>query len=459
MAKQTIIVGNTVNDGTGDIARNAFIKTNQNFDELYAPTRLDFSNNAVSASFRNPGNGNLSMFVGASGATDGSQKLIFTTDKTSGSTFFAYTIAAPYVQVSPGATSNGYYVMQDWVMFNDVSRTTYTGLKVFQVSNGVMGIEGANQSNVKLPIILNPYGGNVGLGTTTPSAPLDIQTKTDGFNALMVRAVGGSKYLTIKPEVVTDVCQMFYWQGSTIGKLQVAGLEFGSGPTFQTDNTLNIGSASFRAGVIYAGTGTINTSDATMKALRDGTPIGLNYKVSSLEQSELNAAVKIADEIGVYKWQDAIAAKGEDARLHIGLTVQRAMEIMESEGLDPFSYGFICKDDITKKIKKKVKKKVQKTETKEEVYTEIEIINGTPTQVEKTRTTEVAVTELVDIVNSKGEKVMDGEGNVQQHPVPVMVTKTIEEEVEVPDGVRYGFRYDQLSMFVIKGLAEKIKAV
>lgn len=35
MVKQIIGVGNTANDGTGDILRNAFIKVNSNFNELY----------------------------------------------------------------------------------------------------------------------------------------------------------------------------------------------------------------------------------------------------------------------------------------------------------------------------------------------------------------------------------------------------------------------------------------
>jgi hypothetical protein len=35
MAKQTILVGTTPNDGTGDLLRNAMIKCNSNFTELY----------------------------------------------------------------------------------------------------------------------------------------------------------------------------------------------------------------------------------------------------------------------------------------------------------------------------------------------------------------------------------------------------------------------------------------
>lgn len=36
MSKQTINIGTTANDGTGDPIRTAFDKTNDNFDELYA---------------------------------------------------------------------------------------------------------------------------------------------------------------------------------------------------------------------------------------------------------------------------------------------------------------------------------------------------------------------------------------------------------------------------------------
>jgi hypothetical protein len=41
MAKQTIFLGNTPNDRTGDPLRTAFEKVNDNFDELYARTNDD----------------------------------------------------------------------------------------------------------------------------------------------------------------------------------------------------------------------------------------------------------------------------------------------------------------------------------------------------------------------------------------------------------------------------------
>ena len=44
MTKQTISVGTYANDGTGDTLRDAFIKTNENFDELYANVALALPN-------------------------------------------------------------------------------------------------------------------------------------------------------------------------------------------------------------------------------------------------------------------------------------------------------------------------------------------------------------------------------------------------------------------------------
>ena len=38
MGKQTINIGTTANDGTGDAIRTAFDKANDNFDELYGVT-------------------------------------------------------------------------------------------------------------------------------------------------------------------------------------------------------------------------------------------------------------------------------------------------------------------------------------------------------------------------------------------------------------------------------------
>lgn len=105
-------------------------------------------------------------------------------------------------------------------------------------------------------------------------------------------------------------------------------------PGYLSDNQQAVGAASSRWSVFYAGTGTINTSDA-----REKTP------VRPLSAAELAAAIELGGEIGAYQWLAMVEAKGDAARQHIGLTVQRAIAILESHGLDPFAYGFVCYDE------------------------------------------------------------------------------------------------------------------
>lgn len=100
------------------------------------------------------------------------------------------------------------------------------------------------------------------------------------------------------------------------------------------DNTYSCGTAALKYSVVYSNTGAINTSDAREKT-----------EVRRLEDRELDAAKLLGKEIGAFQFLEAIKAKGDDARLHIGMTVQRAIEVMEGCGLDPMNYSFICYDE------------------------------------------------------------------------------------------------------------------
>jgi len=99
------------------------------------------------------------------------------------------------------------------------------------------------------------------------------------------------------------------------------------------DNVLSLGYISSRWTVVYASTGSINTSDA-----REKTP------VTSLSGREISAASALARAIGTFKFLEAMSDKGASARLHVGLTVQTAIRIMKEYELNPFAYGFICYD-------------------------------------------------------------------------------------------------------------------
>ena len=169
-----------------------------------------------------------------------------------------------------------------------------------------------------------------------------------------------------------------------------------------TDNAQTLGTAAKRWSTVYAGTGTINTSDA-----REKTPI------APLSTDEIAFAVALSKEVGTYQFLESIAAKGDAARHHIGLTVQRAIELAEDAGLNPFKYGFICYDEWP------------------EIVIEHPAVEEVPSEI-------------------------DEEGNTTQQGRPAQDAWT---EVVQTAGSRYAFRYDQLSLFIAAGLNARLSAL
>ena len=99
------------------------------------------------------------------------------------------------------------------------------------------------------------------------------------------------------------------------------------------DNTQNLGSAANRWGVVYAGTGTINTSDQRTK-----------QDIESLSDAELRVASALKGLVKKFRFKDAVQAKGDEARIHVGVVVQEVIAAFQIEGLDPMRYGIVCYD-------------------------------------------------------------------------------------------------------------------
>lgn len=99
------------------------------------------------------------------------------------------------------------------------------------------------------------------------------------------------------------------------------------------DNVRKLGSASARWAIVYAGTGTINTSDAREKTFL------------SIEEAEKSAALEIKANLRKFKFNDAVEAKGDDARIHFGASAQQVGDILESRGLTKEHYAFFCYDE------------------------------------------------------------------------------------------------------------------
>ena len=103
-----------------------------------------------------------------------------------------------------------------------------------------------------------------------------------------------------------------------------------------TDNVRALGTASFRYTVVYATTGTINTSDASQK-----------QQVRELSDAEQRTAQRVKRLIRAFKWNDAVEEKNEAARIHFGVIAQDVQEAFAAEGLDASKYGLFCSDTWT----------------------------------------------------------------------------------------------------------------
>jgi hypothetical protein len=101
-----------------------------------------------------------------------------------------------------------------------------------------------------------------------------------------------------------------------------------------TDNVRSLGVSSTRWSVVYAATGTINTSDENLKTFCDG------------ELSDAILDVWATIDWRAFKFNDAIEQKGIDnARIHFGLGAQTVKKAFEDAGLDGFKYGLLCYDE------------------------------------------------------------------------------------------------------------------
>lgn len=99
------------------------------------------------------------------------------------------------------------------------------------------------------------------------------------------------------------------------------------------DNVGSCGTASYRWSVVYAATGTINTSDSNEK-----------QDIQSLSDAEKQVALAIKSSIKKFRFKSAVEKKGENARIHFGVIAQEVKAAFEAQGLDASRYGVFCSD-------------------------------------------------------------------------------------------------------------------
>lgn len=100
-----------------------------------------------------------------------------------------------------------------------------------------------------------------------------------------------------------------------------------------TDNTQALGSGSFRWSEVFAGTGTINTSDATEK-----------QQFTDISDAEKAVASALKTSLKKFKFNDAVSRKGDAARWHFGVVAQEVEAAFSAAGLNASDYGVFCVD-------------------------------------------------------------------------------------------------------------------
>ena len=99
----------------------------------------------------------------------------------------------------------------------------------------------------------------------------------------------------------------------------------------ETNNKLKLGMGGYRWTEVYAINGSINTSDERKK-----------QDISGFSDELLDAWEDV--DFAQFKMRNAVAEKGEEARIHSGLVAQRIEEAFHAKGIDPARYGFFCHD-------------------------------------------------------------------------------------------------------------------
>ena len=106
----------------------------------------------------------------------------------------------------------------------------------------------------------------------------------------------------------------------------IGGVAFSVGSSY--DNTADLGRSSARFDDIYATNGTIQTSDRNEK-----------QDIEELSTAETAVATACKGLMRKFRWQDAVAEKGDDARIHFGIIAQDLQDAFAAEGLDAGRYA------------------------------------------------------------------------------------------------------------------------
>lgn len=218
---------------------------------------------------------------------------------------------------------------------------------------------------------------------STATLYLEVANNFSGMSQTFVQGIGSGS---------SGVSQLAFGVSTSSGSTtatEVARFDTGGNFRPSADNAYSCGTGALRWSVIYSATALINTSDARTK-----------QQVRDLSEAERAVAKRLKNSIKAFKFNEAVAEKGNGARIHFGVIAQDVKAAFEAEGLVAEDYGMLCHDSWIDEF--------------EDVF------------------------EQQDAVDENGQ------------PVKISAKTGTKKIIEAGD--RYGVRYEELFAFVISAL-------
>jgi len=293
---------------------------------------ISASNANASEAMRIDSSGNVGIGVSPAFTAGGSRKLLQIANSTNG---------AQIAMSNSSSESENPRIFSDSV--NLGFATAATGGGVVQFYTG-----GSERMNIT-------SSGNVLVGKTTTSfSTAGSRLTPDGGGQFVVN---GASCLEVNRLSSDGDVTAFYQAGTKVGSIASSGsaIMFNattngylgingtaeyiwSSTVFRPngDNVASLGAAGDRWSVVYAATGSINTSDRNEK-----------QNIESLSEAETRVAVAAKGLLKKFRWKSAVEEKGDEARVHFGIIAQDLQDAFAAEGLDASDYGMWCSDTWT----------------------------------------------------------------------------------------------------------------
>ncbi|PHS02099.1 MAG: hypothetical protein COA78_21885 [Blastopirellula sp.] len=209
------------------------------------------------------------------------------------------------------------------------------------------------------------------------------------------------------------------------------------------DNVTNLGDSSHRWSTVFAGTGTINTSDETQKT-----------QIKAVDDKLLDAWGDV--ETVIFKFKNAVDKKGKKARKHIGHIAQQVESCLNKHGINGYEYGLLCKDPVFETVKKIRKIKVDKTEVIKTKVEKLSMVDGKLVISSEIKKEICPVVERCVLHNPDGSVYLDnGVEQVRDYILQIEIDEEYTEEVQT-DNFLMGLRYDHCNLVSIAYLRREI---